>query len=98
MAYNFDQSQNSRLRPIPISKTRYYKVSPDGTPTKKGAQNYYRDIIRNKVAGKAITRFVLVDHSSTGGSVNGARQAILESMKAGADEQVYKYLKRCRGV
>lgn len=93
MAYNFDQSQTSRLRPIPISKTREYKATPNGSPSKEGAQNYYRDILQNKLAGKAITRFVLVDHSTTGGSVNGARRAILEIIKAAADRQIYDHFK-----
>ena len=80
--------------PIPMSKTKWYRNQEANneekalaTPKSGGLENFYTEVIRDKIVGRGINRIILVDHSSSGRSVDGARRAIIDSMKAGGDRK-----------
>ena len=73
---------NANLWSIPVSKTKYYGVSGKqenkGVPNKAGLDNFWDRVLKQRVDHKAFDRIVLVDHSSTGKSVDGFRKAFVE--------------------
>lgn len=65
--------------PIPMSKTKTYKT---GLASKKLLNGYWDNAFEYMVAGKGFTRIIIVDHSGTGQSVDGFREAILDIVNA----------------
>ncbi|KAF1948155.1 hypothetical protein CC80DRAFT_541145 [Byssothecium circinans] len=80
LAYCFD---NQRFKPIPMSGTRKYEMyehrenDPEGKGVLRNGVDdlikYYDDLIERKIRGLRINRIMLVDHSSSGRSVEATR-------------------------
>lgn len=87
------------MKPIPLSKARkYYRyeghdADPEGFGIPKNRynaaaptddlQNYWKLHIKNKVSDLRIDRIVLVDHSSTGRSVEATKQILKDAFRRG---------------
>ncbi|KAF2107189.1 hypothetical protein BDV96DRAFT_654037 [Lophiotrema nucula] len=88
LAYCFD---HPRMGPIPLSKSRsYYRLEPSerqsdphgyGVIPDKDTDHmleYYHNYLWPKFGGKAVDRIILVDHSSSGRSVDATRAILMD--------------------
>lgn len=92
MGYCFDQDKTtSRLFAIPMSKTKQLGKPGVGSVPWGGFRDYYRRVLEPRISGKTYKRIVLVDHSGSGRSVDGAKTALLNILRAG-DTTVYNQL------
>jgi hypothetical protein len=84
------------MKALPMSKTRRFEGlhrdirenDPEGygrvaQPYRVTMAKYYDDYVHNKIEGKMIDRFILVYHSSSGRSVDGARAVIVVAARHG---------------
>ena len=73
---------------LPMSKTKEYGDSRQGKATQAGLTRNWEKVLNPKMIGKDIDRIVLVDHSKTGQSPDGFREAVLEMARVAAPQNV----------
>lgn len=88
--YPFDE-EKWNMHSIPISKTKYYKTNAAeavGMPNNAGLDNYWDRVLKQRLyPGKQYDRIVLVDHSSSGKSVDGFREAFVDVIKRAEEKK-----------
>jgi hypothetical protein len=75
LGLTFDQTKYN-MGSIPMSSSKRYG-QPSFRPSETGLARYF-DVFLRPMMQVPITRFVLIDHSSTGKSVDGFRRAFLD--------------------
>ena len=82
---------NANLWSVPVSKTKYYGVSGvqenKGVPDNSGLDGFWDRVLKQRVDHKNFDRIVLVDHSTTGKSVDGFRKAYVQVIRRAEDKK-----------
>jgi hypothetical protein len=72
------------MRGVPASNTRNYRTGESDSvkATYEGLYRYFNMVLKPTIEGKEISRFIFIDHSASGQSVDGFYKAFLDSILA----------------